>query len=51
MSAWLPLALPLIVALGILAVLGLPAALALRLRGFAIAIVAIPAGFAVLLMF
>lgn len=48
MSAWLPLALPLLAALAILAVLGLPAALALRLRGFAIAIVAIPAGFAVL---
>lgn len=48
MSAWLPLALPLFVALGIIAALGLPAAFALRLRGFAIAIVAIPAGFAVL---
>lgn len=48
MNAWIPLALPLLVAIGIIAVLGLPAALALRLRGFAIAIVAIPAGFAVL---
>ncbi len=48
MNAWLPLVPPLLVALGILAILGLPAALALRLRGFAIAIIAIPAGFAVL---
>lgn len=48
MSSWLPLLLPLVSALGILGFLGLPAALALRLRGFAIAIVAVPAAFAVL---
>ncbi|MBS3182067.1 DUF6541 family protein [Leucobacter manosquensis] len=48
MSAWLPLILPALLAVGIIAVLGLPTAFALRLRGFALAIVAVPAAFAVL---
>ncbi|KTR86495.1 DUF6541 family protein [Leucobacter chromiiresistens] len=48
MTAWLPLALPALVALGIVAVLGLPSAYALRLRGAAAAVVAVPAAFAVL---
>lgn len=48
MASWLSLTLPLVTALGIIGVLGLPAAFALRLRGFSIALVAVPAGFAVL---
>ncbi len=48
MSAWLPLILPALLAVGIIAALGLPTAFALRLRGFALAIVAVPAAFAVL---
>lgn len=48
MTSWLSLVLPLATTIGIIGLLGLPAAFALRLRGFAIAIVAVPAGFAVL---
>lgn len=48
MSTWLSLALPTITAISILAALGIPSALALRVRGFGIAIVAIPAAFAIL---
>lgn len=48
MTSWLSLIPPVAATLGILAVLGLPSALALRLRGFAIALVAVPAAFAVL---
>ncbi|MCW2289857.1 hypothetical protein EDF60_2734 [Leucobacter luti] len=46
--AWIAFAAPVLAAVLIVAVLGLPAALALRLRGFAIALVAVPAAFAVL---
>ncbi|QYM76996.1 DUF6541 family protein [Leucobacter luti] len=46
--AWIALVAPVVAAVLIIAVLGLPAALALRLRGFAIALVAVPAAFAVL---
>lgn len=46
--AWIAFAAPVTVAVLTIAVLGLPAALALRLRGFAIALVAVPAAFAVL---
>lgn len=48
MSNWLPLLVPLAVSVGIIAVLGLPAVFALRLRGFAALIVVVPAAFAVL---
>lgn len=48
MASWLSLIFPLLTALGIIGVLGLPAAFALRLRGFALVLVAIPASFAVL---
>lgn len=48
MASWLSLIAPLAVAIAIIGVLGLPSAFALRLRGFTIALVAIPAGFAVL---
>lgn len=48
MSAWLQLALPTLTVVGVLTVLGGPVALALRLRGFFAAIVALPAAFAVL---
>lgn len=48
MTAWLAFTLPVIVAIAIIAVLGLPSAFALRLRGFALVTVAVPAGFAVL---
>lgn len=48
MSSWLSMLLPIAAGLGLVAVLGLPAALALRLRGFALAVVAVPAAFAVL---
>ncbi|WP_317133975.1 DUF6541 family protein [Leucobacter tenebrionis] len=45
---WLSLAAASLIAVAIIAVLGAPAALALRLRGFTAAVVAIPAGFAAL---
>ncbi|WP_053386824.1 DUF6541 family protein [Leucobacter japonicus] len=48
MTAWLAFGIPIATALAIIAVLGLPAAFALRLRGFALVIVAIPAAFAVM---
>lgn len=47
MSSWLALAASALAALALLALLGLPAAFALRLRGYAIAVVAVPAAFAV----
>lgn len=46
--AWLAFSAPVLAAIAIVAVLGLPAALALRLRGLALPLVAIPASFAVL---
>lgn len=46
--AWIAFAAPALAAVLIIALLGLPAALALRLRGFAVALVAVPAAFAVL---
>lgn len=48
MTSWLALAAPALVAVCIIAVLGLPVSLALRLRGFTVAVVAVPAAFAVL---
>ncbi|MBK0421635.1 hypothetical protein JD292_06065 [Leucobacter sp. CSA2] len=48
MSAWLSLLPPLLTALAVLAVLGLPVAAALRLRGFMLVVVALPAAFAVI---
>ncbi|GAA2177140.1 hypothetical protein GCM10009847_01870 [Leucobacter tardus] len=48
MSTWLSLVPPLAVGIGLLALLGLPATFALKLRGFAIAIVALPVAFSVL---
>ena len=45
---WVALAVPLLATLGLLAVLGAPVALALRLRGFAALIVGVAAAFAVL---
>ncbi|MGR4009511.1 DUF6541 family protein [Leucobacter sp. 1207-22] len=48
MLAWLSIVAPVLTALGIIALLGLPAAFALRARGFAIAIITIPAAFAVM---
>jgi hypothetical protein len=48
MSTWLPLILPAVTSLAIIIVLGVPSAIALRVRGFGIAIVAIPAAFAIL---
>ncbi|UOQ57696.1 hypothetical protein MUN78_02290 [Leucobacter allii] len=46
--AWLAFALPLGAAIAVIAVLGLPAAFALRLRGLTMLVVAVPAAFAVL---
>ncbi|RGE23189.1 DUF6541 family protein [Leucobacter sp. wl10] len=48
MSSWIALAAASSLAVAIIAVLGIPAALALRLRGFAVVVVAIPAGLAVI---
>lgn len=48
MSTWIAFAAPVLAAGALIALLGLPIAFALRLRGFAIAIVAVPAAFAVL---
>ncbi|MBL3699731.1 DUF6541 family protein [Leucobacter luti] len=48
MIAWIAFVAPAAAALLVIALLGLPAALALRLRGFAIPLVAVPAAFAVL---
>ncbi|WP_336660596.1 DUF6541 family protein [Leucobacter sp. USHLN153] len=48
MTAWIAFGLPVVAALAIIAVLGVPAAIALRLRGFALAVVAVPAAFAVM---
>ncbi|QBE49416.1 DUF6541 family protein [Leucobacter triazinivorans] len=48
MMQWLALLLPVLAAVGLLALLGAPIALALGLRGFSTAIVSIPAAFAVL---
>lgn len=45
---WVSLAVPLLTTLGLIAILGLPIAFALRLRGFAALTVAVPAAFAVL---
>lgn len=46
--SWVAFAAPAAASLALIAVLGLPVAFALRLRGFAIAVVAVPAAFAVL---
>lgn len=46
--AWLAFVVPMVAALAIIGILGLPAALALRLRGFTVALVAVPASFSVL---
>ena len=46
LMAWLQIIPALTAALAIIAALGLPVAFALRLRGFAIAIIAVPAAFA-----
>ncbi len=48
MMAWLSFAIPVATTLAIIAVTGLPVAWALRLRGFTVAVVAVPASFAVL---
>lgn len=48
MSTWIAFAAPVIAAVALIALLGLPLSFALRLRGFAIAVVAVPAAFAVL---
>ena len=48
MSTWIAFAAPVLAAVALIALLGLPIALALRLRGFAVAIVTVPAAFAVL---
>ena len=48
MSAWLAFIAPAFASVALIALLGLPAAFALRLRGFALAVVAVPAAFAVI---
>ncbi|MBC9944637.1 hypothetical protein ICL81_08970 [Leucobacter sp. cx-328] len=48
MLQWLALVLPVVTMLGLIAVLGLPIAFALRARGFSVLLISIPAAFAVL---
>lgn len=50
MLQWLTLVLPVATMLGIIAVLGLPIAFALRAHGFSILVISIPAAFAVLVL-